>query len=176
MAEEIGYEKFEYDNIKLKLIELKEKYTNYVKAINNIDMILKTELNISANSALFNSQGTKITSLWDNYCYKTKNFLYIFEKWTDSITKVYNNNLAFETGTKDNMVLEDIDLEIIPPSYSNISYFSHHFHKTHHSSTHSQFSRTHISFTLKIPGILKIPGTRHNQTQAIIWHSNLSSK
>ena len=118
MAEAVKYEKFEYDNIKTKLISLKENYTNYINAVNKIDLILTTELNNSRESAMFNPQGENIVSLWNNYGSKLKGFLYIFEKWTDSIATVYNNNLQFEEGNPDNMVLDDVDLNIKPTTYS----------------------------------------------------------
>ncbi len=118
MAEEVKHEKFEYEEIKSYLLKLKEEYSNYTSAVNNIDLILKTELNTSSNSALYNEQGNKIMDLWDNYCLKIKNYIYIFESWTDAVAKVYNNNIQFEEGNSDNITIDDIDLNVSPNTYS----------------------------------------------------------
>ena len=51
------HEKFEYDSIKNRLISLKENYTDYINAVNRIDLIINEELNVSSESAMFNPQG-----------------------------------------------------------------------------------------------------------------------
>lgn len=119
MAEETKHEKFEYENIKSKLISLKENYTNYMNAVNKIDLIINTELNVSSEAALFSPQGDNILSLWGNYCSKIKGFIYIFEKWTDSIATIYNNNISFEESNPDNIKIDDVDLDIKPTTYSS---------------------------------------------------------
>ena len=84
-------EKFDYNEIKSKLITIRDSYNNYINAVNSMKLALKTELDISSNSALFNAQGNKIVELCDSYGNNLNKFIYIFEKWIKSTTNKYNN-------------------------------------------------------------------------------------
>lgn len=112
-------EKFEYKEIKSKLKTIRDSYKKYINAVNSLELALKTELDISSNSALFNAQGNKVVKLWEDYGDNLGNFIYIFEKWIKSTADKYNNIIKYEKRLGDNLKITK-DIIINPISYSDL--------------------------------------------------------
>ena len=107
---------FEYEQIKSKLNTIKDYYTEYINAVNSIDLSLKTELDVSSNSALFNAQGNKVIELWNNNSDCLKNFKYVFEKWLKDTINKYNDIIKNKEGLGDNLKITDNNLLSINPN------------------------------------------------------------
>ena len=111
-------DKFEYKKIKSKLITIKDSYNDYLNAVNNLKLVLKTEMGVSPNSALFNAQGDKIIKLWDSYGNNLDKFIYVFEKWIKSTVNKYNNIIKYEKRLGDNLKITNSFL-ISPITYKD---------------------------------------------------------
>ena len=79
---------FDYTIVNNDLITLQSSYEDFYKAMQRIDTMINTSLQIPDGGALYGDKGKKFLTEWNEKCAGFKNYYYLFKSWTNKVIEV----------------------------------------------------------------------------------------